>query len=127
MGKRNAQVWGKWEQGGGRPGWQTTVYMARSHRCPRGGGAGLRALEWSQPGPWGPGDEPAGLAPGVQRAQGQAAWGRLSPARQCRGESSSAPWGREPLFRVLITRERFPRAFRGALGREASALEGAAT
>lgn len=63
---------------------------------------------------------------GVLRTQGQAAWGRLSPARRRRGESSSVPWGREPLFRALITRERFPRAFRGALGREASALEGAA-
>lgn len=90
------------------------------------GGPGLRTLERSQPGPWGPGDEPADWAPGVPRTQGQAAWGRLSPARRRRGESSSVPWGREPLFRALITRERFPRAFRGALGLEASALEGAA-
>lgn len=92
----------------------------------RGGGAGLRVLERSQSGPWGPRDEFAGWDPGVLRAQGRTAWGRSSAARRRRGESSSAPQGGGPLFGALITCERLPRAFCGAPEPAASALEGAA-
>lgn len=63
----------------------------------RRGGVGLRALERSQPGPWGPGAELTGWAPGEPRVQGP---GRLRPsARQPAlrrlGESSSALGARD--------------------------------
>lgn len=57
VGKRNAQVWGKWEQG------------ARSDHTGVQKGEQDSALERSQPGPWGPSDEPADWDPGVPRAQ----------------------------------------------------------
>lgn len=59
------------------------------------------------------------------RVQNPAAWGRRSPARQRRRESSSVPRGRKPLFGALITRERLPRALRGAPEQAAASLKGA--
>lgn len=50
-GKGNAQGWGKWELGGGRPGRPSAGCLAGSHRCPKRGAGEDRAL--------GPGAEPA--------------------------------------------------------------------
>jgi hypothetical protein len=93
------------------PGSVSAVCTARSHRC-RGWGRTLGpGAESARPrGPW---RQARGL--GSWGAQGAGA-GPLGATSRNLGESSSAPRGRGPLFGVLITPERLPRAFCGRGG-----------